>query len=515
MIEARTAGRRSGLLLASIVLMGAGLFILVLTVEAGSLRLGAHNLGSSFELAAAGLGIMITAIILWWARRRRRFDPFELPVWFSANAYGQVVLNVWILQRDLGFRPFVAGMATSSTPVAAILLMAVGLLALWAGYGATIRLLHRRPHQATHGPRRPRWQLIVALWFASTAVEALSVVAGASGYLSIAPSIWTSYIAFAGHLGALAAFVLLLQHFREPRPLGWLWLFTMLVTNVGLGLVVGTKSAVFVLLDVVMAIYYVRRRLSSRWLAVGFVAMLLVVPTVNAFRANLYAAGFDRSFGAGFGDRVPILLSSLNDTFSHPLSGLAEQTRDTLERRQGSLLEIMVAILAIHPNLRPFVGLDMLADFAQQAIPRVLWPGKPAGHPELYLILSSYLGIPDHSWASPGQFGDAYRAGGWLAVVAWFCLLGGLMAWFYDRGPGSDDMAGTAFYLLVLTAFLTYEYDIMRTTLELLKFGILLWLASRYLLFAPARDNDRPRAGLRLLPAAGARRDLPRAKGSG
>jgi hypothetical protein len=217
------------------------------------------------------------------------------------------------------------------------------------------------------------------------------------------------------------------------------------------------------------------------------------VPTVNTFRANLYVAGYDRAAGAGFGDRLPILLSSLGSTMSNPLSGLAQQTRTTFERRQGSLLEITAAIMSVHPKIKPFVGPDLIATFAEQAIPRILWPGKPSGHPELYLILSAYLGLPDHSWATPGQFADAYRAGGWLLVVLWFCSLGALMAWFYTRGPGTGDLGGTAFYLLMLTSFVTYDGHVMRTTLELLKFGTLLWLANRYLLFQP---TDRRLAGL-------------------
>ena len=508
--SARARSFRSGLLVTACALIALALLIPLLSAEGSPLRVGAHSLGAAFELAAAGLGLLVAAVVVWWARRRGRFDPFEPPVWFSLNAYGQVVLNVWLLQRDVHFRPFVANMATESTPVAAVLLMAIGLSALWVGYLAATRYFGSRPGLARHVPRQPRWHLIVGLWFVCTLVQALSVVAGAIGYLSLTGSVWTSYLAFAGHLGDLAAFVLLLHHFRHPRATGWLWLLVVIATNVVLGLVVGTKTAVLVLLYIVMAIYYARRRLSARWLALGFLALLLVVPTVNSFRTNLYAAGFDRTAGAGFGDRLPILVSSVSSTLSNPLSGLAEQTRDTFEQRQGSLLEITVSIMAVHPNLKPFVGLDMLAELAVQTIPRVFWPGKPAGHPDLYLILSLYLGVPDYTWATPGQFGDAYRAGGWPLVVLWLCLLGAVMAWFYARGPGRGELAGTAFYLLILTSFVTYDGHLLRVIMELPKFVVLLWLVNNYLLFRPAsRQSSKasPPGG------AGARQGLPGTKG--
>lgn len=493
-----TRSRRSGLLLTSCVLMAGGLFILLLNSASSPIHVGSHRLGDAFELAAAGLGILVAGMIYWWARHRGRIDPFEAPIWFSLNAYGQVVLNVWLLQRDQGFSGYVSSVTTESAPTVAVLLMAVGLLAFWAGYLATTRFVASRPRFIQHRPGKPRWRLIILLWFVCQMLEVLSVVSGASGYLALRASAWTNYLAFSAHLGNLATFLLLLQHFRHPRTMGWLWLFALVAANVSIGLVMGTKSAVFVLLYAVMAIYYARRRLSVRWLAMGLLALLVIVPTVNTFRANLYAAGFNRTSGAAFGDRVPILQSSLVSTLSNPLAGLAEQTRETFEQRQGSLLEIMVAIMAVHPDLRPFVGLDMLAYFAEQTIPRIFWPAKPTARPDLYLILSSYLGLPDHSLATPGQFADAYRAGGWPFVIVWLSLLGALSAWFYSHGPRTGDLAGTAFYLLLVTSFVTYEDHILTTTMELVKFGILLWLANRYLLFEAAKGQSRSHSDLAL-----------------
>ncbi len=486
----QTGIRRSGFLLAAFILMVAAMSIVVLSTDASPFRLGTHRLGGAFELAAAGLGAVVAGTIYWWARRRGRFDPFEMPVWFSLNAYGQVVFNVWILQREQGFSRFVSNMATPSTPALAVLLMAVGLSALWAGYVATTRLLRSRPRPTPNLPGKPRWRLIVGIWAVCKLLEVMSVVSGANAYLPLRSSVWTNYVAFAGHLGDLTAFLLLLYHFRHPRTISWLWLVGMAATNILLGLVVGTKTAVYVLIYAVMAIFYARNRLSVRWLATGFLALLMIVPTVNTFRTNLYRAGFSRSLGAGFAERVPILFSTLGDTLSNPLSGLADETRDTFERRQGILLEVTVAMMAVHPRLQPFVGLDMFTAFAEQAVPRFLWPGKPAGMLDLYLILPTYLGLPNHSLATPGQFGDAYRAGGWLFVVAWFSLLGALSAWLYARGPGSGDLGGTAFYLLMLTSFITYEDHLVSTSMEILKFGIPLWLANRYLLFGVG-DRDR------------------------
>jgi len=148
--------------------------------------------------------------------------------------------------------------------------------------------------------------------------------------------------------------------------------------------------------------------------------------------------------------------------------------------------------MAAHPGLRPYVGLDMISYFASQVIPRVFWPGKPVGHSELYLIATSYLGAPnDLSFATPGQFADAYRAGGWLFVVLWFGIMGASGAWLYQRGPRQGSLAGTAFYLLMLTSFLTYDNHVMRTLLELLKFGFPIWILTMYVLFEPVGQGQQ------------------------
>lgn len=482
---------RSGMLWFSGISFGLGFLVLLLSLDASPLYLGRHSLGIGFEIASGALGIWLALILFWWFRHQRRVDVFELPVWFSLNAFGQVVLNIWALQPDVRLTPFVTSIMTESTPVVAILLMAVGISALWAGYLAATHLIRsqRHPVQRTH--YKPRWRLIAGIWLFSTLLQAVSVAGGAVGYLPLTGSVWASYIAFVGYLGQLTTFMLLLQHFSHPRTIGWLWLFGMASTNILLGLIEGTKGAVLVLLYVVMAIYYARRRVSARWLAVGFLALVLTVPTVNTFRTNLYRAGFDRSTGAGLSDRMSVLLSSLGDTLSYPLSGLAVETRETFEQRQGTILEITISMLAVHPDLRPFVGLDMLSYLAQESIPRVFWPGKPAGTRDLYLIVSSYLGLPDFSLATPGQFADAYRVGGWPFAAIWLCLLGILMAWFYSHGPAIGDLTGTAFCLLMLTSCLDYEYHVALTTLELLKFGLPLWLISRFVL-VEATDQSSP-----------------------
>jgi hypothetical protein len=487
MTEPLKAGEaRRGLLWMALFWFGLAILVLVLAAEWSLFHPGGHVLGTGFEIVAVCLGVWLAIILIWWYRRRGRFDPFELPVWFSLNAYLQVVFNVLVFQRDVSLgSPLLAGSA-GAWAAQAVLLMGVGLTALWGGYVWFTPRRELRPRPAQPQARRPRLKAVIAVWLLSWTSQTLAIVSGVSSYLGTGGFVWTAYLEFIVLVGDLAAFILLLYHFRNPTMIGWVWLAFACVSGVISGLVVGTRGAVFILLYVIMAAYYARLRLKKSWLLLGFLALFVIVPTVNTFRSNLFGAGFDRSAGAGFLDRVPILFESARQTLSQPISGLAEETRTTFEQRQGGLLEITAAIMAAHPRLEPYVGLDMISYFATQLVPRVFWPAKPVGHSELYLIATAYLGAPnDLSFASPGQFADAYRAGGWLFVVLWCGLLGISGAWLYRRGPRQGSLAGTAFYLLMLTSFLTYDGHIMRTVLELLKFGLPIWILTVYVLFEP------------------------------
>ena len=488
-IPGRKARDRTGMLWIVVTSWGLALLCLGFMFGEGPFGLPKHVLGNSFDVVSAGLGVWLVLIMLWWARQRGKFDPFEFPVWFSLNAYVQVVLNVWLFQRDIKLSsPWLKSNADIMM-TQAVLLIGVGLTVLWAGYVWFYRLLQRHPRWTQLAAESPRLQIIVAVWLVMWLLGMLSVVTGRQGYLPGTKGfLWTNYLAFVTRLGDLTTFVLMLYHFRHPTRVGRMWLVFACGSYVLLGLVVGTKGAVFILLYALMAIYYATGRLAKMWLVAGLLALFVAVPTMNAFRSDLFGAGFDRSAGAAFVERVSILVESVQQTLTQPFSSLAEETRGTFEIRQGSILEITAAMITVHPASRPYIGFDLLEVIIPQVIPRLLWPGKTTVRPELYNISSVYLGTPaETSFASPGNFAEAYRAGGWLFVAFWFWALGAFGAWLYQKGPGRGNLPGTAFYLMLLIGIVTYDRELLVVIVQLLQFGTLAWILTMYVMFEPLR----------------------------
>ncbi len=298
-----------------------------------------------------------------WVHRQGKFDLFELPVWISLNIYIQVVLNVSLFQRDLKLTsPWLINNA-SAMAVKAIFLFGFSLTVFWSAYIWVSERLQRHSHIIQTKAYEPRKTIIIGIWVITWLITTLSVVLGVQGYLpSITSFAWTNYLKIISLLGDLVTFILLLYHFRHPTLIGRCWLVFVCSTSVFLGLVVGTKGAIFIFLYLVMALYYAQNRIPKAWLSVGLLILFIIVPVVNTFRSSLFAAGYNRSTGANFSERLLVLSDSTNQVITQPISMLAGQTGETFKARQGSIMEITMAMLAVHPSHRPYIGSDILLE---------------------------------------------------------------------------------------------------------------------------------------------------------
>ena len=155
----------------------------------------------------------------------------------------------------------------------------------------------------------------------------------------------------------------------------------------------------------------------------------------------------------------------------------------------------------LHPSLEPFVGLEMVEYFFPQLIPRVLFPFKSTERSSLYMITTMYGGATyEYSFTAIGQFADSYRAGGWPIVIIWFSALGIFTAWLYLQGPGSGNLAGTVFYITLLTLILRYDFDIVTILIQLIQFSILLWLIVTRGMFEWTGGHERTLTGANASP---------------
>jgi hypothetical protein len=466
--------KRKGFLWISIILITVPLFVIFLIANASRLGLEEHVFGRGFEVAVAMLGICLVLVFIWWRHREGIFDLFEFPVWISINIYVQVVLNVWLLQRDRV--PLVPWLRVNyeSQMILAVLLFAVGLLALWVGYVWVFPLFGRKS-KVTH--------------FWEREVRVRSAFAGGIGYLPAYSNLfdtWLNYIHLLNLIQLTAGTALVIHYLRRPTRFGNLWLVFMLGSNLASTLVLGTKGFALTLVWFVMCIYYGTGKFPVRWVIVGILVLIIFVPIVNMYRTNLH--DLDLGSGVPISRRVGTLGEIFRGLPEVSLGSFLEGTRNTFEKRQGSLLEITASTMVLHPSTIPFLGSDVLKYFFAQLIPRVLWPDKPTERSPLFMITTNYYGAADeYGFSSIGLFADSYRTGGWAFLIIWFAFCGVFSAWLYRVGPKSGDTPKIIFYIVVLQGVLPYDTEVTTVLLRLAHFIPFIFLLVKFVLFKPPK----------------------------
>lgn len=487
----RSIDPRRHLLLTTFATWGFTLFVFLVGLDQGSIfLLNPHSIGVGFDVAAGVFTLWTGVMVFLWVLGHH-FNPFEIPVWFTINTLAQLVLNIWLLQRDFDTRsPWLNSDNTEDAMIASLFIIALSLTVMWLSYATSRNWLEKRRtrNPLAHDDRQPKrvvnYQRVAVIWAVSWFANTYTVIVGQQGYLATNISIWTNYLHLITLVGELCAFVLIIQHFRKPTVVGWAWITFFVGTDIFLSFVIGTRSGILILLYVVIARYFATRRFAWSWIGIGFLVLIIIIPTVTSFRLALFQEGYSRSAGADFEARIHILYNSFTSTISDlDFTALLDTTRQTFESRQASVLEVSAAITAVHPSDMPFVFEPFTRDLFTTLIPRVIWSDKPTERSSLYNISTIYLGSPaETSFASPGQFLDAYRIGSIVFVVIFFASLGFGFAWIYHIGPKQDSLIGTAYYLLVMLSIWTYNKTVMEVIIQTLQFVIPLYFFAHYVL---------------------------------
>lgn len=468
---------RKDLNLAMIFFAISGL-ILIYGISGSVPKLTPHIFGEKFEWASAILGIWIALVIFLWSRYTQKFDPFEPPTWISINVYLQVILNVWLLQRDrIPGIPWLNSQLATIMPYT-VLLFSIGLTVLWVGYVLFFRKLY--PIRKRLQKKSGNINIVAAflIWLFGFLFSVYASVTGIGTFLgvyTVSGFAWENYFFFINILENTALAALVIYIIRNQSLFGWFWFTFVILSELIISLINGSKGFALSMLWIVIYIYYARQKLSRRWVLIGALVIVLLVPVVNDFRVVLRSINLGS--GVGITQRFDALITAISSVTDQPINNLITSTTDTFKNRQGSIMDVTASVLSLHPEYIPYSGREMLQWFFPQLIPRLFWPTKPTERPSILNITTTYYGTQqEYSFSEIGLFADSYRAGGWIIVVVWFLISSVFLAWLYLQGPGSENLAGIVFYIVMITQIFRYDGDITTTVLRLLQFGPLLWL---------------------------------------
>ena len=106
-------------------------------------------------------------------------------------------------------------------------------------------------------------------------------------------------------------------------------------------------------------------------------------------------------------------------------------------------LNTISAIVRIFPKMHPYLGMEVPYLAIIRPIPRAIWPGKPEGMSE---SLETAVGGDSSFTVAASFIGEAYMAGGAIAVFCTGLMFGAIMAWWNRLASPRNSEFGILIY---------------------------------------------------------------------
>lgn len=326
-----------------------------------------------------------------------------------------------------------------------------GLGALMLGYaiplGRAVRRL--RSHRSRDWP--PMVTLLVALVMVT--IGWLIQIAGQLGV--IPEELGSGVLSTLGSALVYGNVLLTYSVLRHGSYAAFVLLCAIVPVTSALGFFTGSKTYVLVApMMVVLTTVVWTRRIRLRWVALGVVALALLYPTSEFFRAVILADYTLTAADALQDPNATIMRVSQFVSSSRPGEYFAEGLAATGARLDG--LGVTSVIVRDTPRVSPFQNGRTLWLFFVAFVPRVFWPSKPTITIGEFITDVYGSGPMIDSDTGPTQIGDYYLNFGTPGVVAGMVLLGILLrlaheVFLRDERPTASAMLAVVVILYQLT----------------------------------------------------------------
>ncbi|HET7930106.1 MAG TPA: hypothetical protein VFL63_01785 [Rhodanobacteraceae bacterium] len=382
-------------------------------------------------------------------------------------------------------------------------LVLLAAIAMWVGYRSPIgKNIGRRLSQGTHhrwirSAPKPHAFAIPCLAAVALMARLLQLHFGIFGYASnyanlIEMGRFTQYLSMAASLGPLSLLLAALTHYWHPKSRYCsILLVVILVIEIGFGILSGFKSQVAMPFVIVGVCYYLTHgRIPIVWIGGFVLAIFLAYAVIQPYR-NVRNSQY-----AGSGDSVSAVASSIVSAQDEPVAGSYTKGPTWLNfLARSSLLSVGSLGIAYQdagkglPAGSPAFLKNLIMAPVYAVVPRFLAPGKPVGNMGLWYT-RVVLGKDIMSATAPSPFTYLYFAGGTLAIVAFFWLLGtGLKLMTLLLRP-SDSIAASLVYLVLLGTVATVPSAVDGMAVNIIRTVPLILLVQ--LLLFPKRASRRP-----------------------
>ena len=370
-------------------------------------------------------------------------------------------------------------------------LVLLGLICLWVGYAAGLRILHpieRMRHSVSSTPKQSRVALLYILAFI---VSILQILVTGIGYTKDSSELG-SFVAFDQWIGYIASYrylilvIVSIQVLRGNWPKKWLAILIMIEI-----VFVATSGFVGVLLKtgiiVVAAAFYagVNVRRYANYVVIFGLVMILLVPVSETIRARFNAGEFD---GRSVVEVSNVALQALQSTWGTDVAASWDVVVNKVLGRQAVIAHTPGLIMLRTPSLVPYQGIGQLLAVPAYIVPRALWPDKPVLSQGIWFS-TTYMNMPLSTRSSSAMtiFGQGYILAGWMGTATALFALGFLLAFIFQNTAG---VGAFALYLALVPTIIQVEAEVTVMMVTLCQVLILNWLAYWFLLKHSSKRLD-------------------------
>jgi hypothetical protein len=289
--------------------------------------------------------------------------------------------------------------------------------------------------------------IIAYAYFHFVAVTVNSNQATTSAFVAMGPAL--TFIVMLGHLVLPLGLLILAYGYARFRTFRWFVLvMVMLLSQVILGFVGDTKGLPLQAgMLVILARTLMDNRLPRAWLIGGAVAVALMFPVFQAYRAEVVGVrGLNRAQAAQDIGKVLDIALAAEDKVNAGKPGQRAQT--IFERASTkSNVELVFDRVGIEA---PFQHGRTLMDLALAFIPRLLWPDKPGVATGQVFNKEVVRGDGD-TFISPSHLGELYWNFGWPGLIGGMLLVGALLGAVGARSSLAEGVSATRLLILLAT----------------------------------------------------------------
>lgn len=419
-----------------------------------------ENLGWLFPTSI----LVLLFLTFWWGKKLVGSIFPGATIWL----HPPVLISAWVfisfgLPAWYGFfNPDVMATAPfrvdNISAVSGMLLIAVGMLCVWAGYLAGLRLIS--PNSSLR--RLARFQLsprVVMVFYGVTIVAQLiqiRVTGIAYGAEQAARGDLGGFQQWLGYIQGASTLVLAIVALKVFRG-EWRWLLLVLIVlvQVAFGFISGFMKPILWLTLILMVAAFIAKYPVRRLAAPAFVLAIvgiLAAPVATNLRSQIDQGQYDSNDFTSIMDRTT---GALADTLSAGIDASWQFTLDRFLYRQTFVAQTPTFIMMRTPSVVPYQGLEQFLAIPAYLIPSIFWPDKPIlSQGNAFAI--TYLGMPSFTTSSAAitVFGEGYMIGGWLGTII-ACLTVGLLLGMLYRQTVS--VGFLALYLAMIPTFIDFE----------------------------------------------------------